>query len=105
MKGSRSIPRTVAGGFLAALVLMASPLFAMDKVVVGYQPYDTISYQVAVNQEMGFWKKYFPKGVEVEFQPALQGSIIANNLLAESNPSAAVSCRPRWRQRNPNRPT
>ena len=82
MKGSRSIPRTVVGGFLAGLVLMASPLFAMDKVVVGYQPYDTISYQVAVNQEMGFWKKYFPKGVEVEFQPALQGSIIANNLLA-----------------------
>jgi NitT/TauT family transport system substrate-binding protein len=82
MKVSRSVPWTVVMGFLAGLVLMASPLFALDKVVVGYQPYDTISYQVAVNQEMGFWKKYFPKGVEVEFQPALQGSIISNNLLA-----------------------
>jgi len=30
MKGSRSIPRTVVGGFLAGLVLMARPLFAMD---------------------------------------------------------------------------
>jgi NitT/TauT family transport system substrate-binding protein len=56
--------------------------FALDKVIVGYQPYDTISYQVAVNQELGIWKKYFPKGVTVEFQPALQGSIISNNLLA-----------------------
>jgi len=55
---------------------------ALDRVIVGYQPYDTISYQVAVNQELGIWKKYFPKGVEVEFQPALQGSIISNNLLA-----------------------
>jgi hypothetical protein len=54
MKGSRSIPWTVVAGFFVGLVLTASPLFALDKVVVGYQPYDTISYQVAVNQEMGF---------------------------------------------------
>lgn len=55
---------------------------AVEKVFVGFQPYDTISYQVAVNQELGIWKKYFPKGVTVEFEAALQGSIISNNLLA-----------------------
>ena len=66
---------------LCVAVTQGSAL-ALEKVIVGYQPYDTISYQVAVNQELGIWKKYFPKGVEVEFQPALQGSIISNNLLA-----------------------
>lgn len=52
------------------------------KIVVGWQPYDTISYQVAVIQELNLWKKYMPPGVEVTFEPALQGSIISNNLLA-----------------------
>ncbi|HTG00840.1 MAG TPA: NrtA/SsuA/CpmA family ABC transporter substrate-binding protein, partial [Nitrospirota bacterium] len=52
------------------------------KIVVGWQPYDTISYQVAIIQEMKLWKKYMPEGVEVEFEPALQGAIISNNLLA-----------------------
>ena len=66
---------------LCVAVTQGSSL-AIEKVIVGYQPYDTISYQVAVNQELGIWKKHFPKGVEVEFQPALQGSIISNNLLA-----------------------
>jgi NitT/TauT family transport system substrate-binding protein len=52
------------------------------KIVVGWQPYDTISYQVAIIQELKLWKKYMPEGVEIEFQPALQGAIISNNLLA-----------------------
>ena len=52
------------------------------KIVVGWQPYDTISYQVAIIQELKLWKKYMPEGVEIEFQPALQGAIISNNLIA-----------------------
>lgn len=52
------------------------------KIVVGWQPYDTISYQVAIIQELQLWKKYMPEGVEIEFQPALQGAIISNNLIA-----------------------
>ncbi len=37
--------------------LWGTPAMAQDKIVVGYQPYDTISYQVSVNQELGLWKK------------------------------------------------
>ncbi len=70
------------------------PAAAAEKVVVGYQPYDTISYQVAVNQELGLWKKYFPKDVELEFQPALQGSIIANNMLAGKQQIGYMSIMP-----------
>jgi len=52
------------------------------KIVVGWQPYDTISYQVAIIQELKLWKKYIPEGVDLEFEPALQGAIISNNLIA-----------------------
>lgn len=67
---------------------------AATEVVVGFQPYDTISYQVTVNQELGLWKKYFPKDVTVEFQPALQGSIIANNMLAGKQQIGYMSVMP-----------
>ena len=67
---------------------------AQEKIVVGYQPYDTISYQVSVNQELGLWKKYFPKDVEIEFQPALQGSIIVNNMLAGKQQIGYMSIMP-----------
>lgn len=77
--------RSIVWMFMAVIMCIMGAVGsapAIDKVIVGYQPYDTISYQVAVNQELGLWKKYFPKDVTVEFQPALQGSIISNNLLA-----------------------
>ena len=67
---------------------------AEEVVVVGFQPYDTISYQVSVNQELGLWKKYFPKDVTVEFQPALQGSIISNNMLAGKQQIGYMSIMP-----------
>ncbi len=67
---------------------------AQEKFIVGYQPYDTISYQVSVNQELGLWKKYFPKNVEIEFQPALQGSIIVNNMLAGKQQVGYMSIMP-----------
>ena len=68
---------------LLALVMCigASPAYA-EKFVIGFQPYDTISYQVIVNAEMGMWKKYVPAGTEFEFMPALQGTVVANNMLA-----------------------
>ena len=53
-----------------------------EKFVVGFQPYDTISYQVIVNAELGLWKKYVPTGTEFEFMPALQGTVITNSMLA-----------------------
>ena len=65
-----------------------------EEIVVGFQPYDTISYQVSVNQELGLWKKYFPKDVKIDFQPALQGSIIANNMLAGKQQIGYMSIMP-----------
>ncbi|MCL4490748.1 MAG: ABC transporter substrate-binding protein [Nitrospirae bacterium] len=73
-----------------AMTMIAAILFSVltgyaaepIKIVVGWQPYDTISYQVAIIQELKLWKKYMPEGVQVEFEPALQGAIISNNLLA-----------------------
>lgn len=53
-----------------------------EKFTIGFQPYDTISYQVIVNAELGLWKKYVPAGTEFEFMPALQGTVVANNMLA-----------------------
>ena len=52
------------------------------KLTVGYQPYDTISYSAVVIRALELWKKYLPPGSEVEFQAALQGSIIVNQMLA-----------------------
>ncbi len=80
MKKSRLL--FVLFAIMLCFISVPGAVSALDKIIVGFQPYDTISYQVAVNQELGIWKKYFPKGVEVEFLPALQGSIISNNLLA-----------------------
>jgi NitT/TauT family transport system substrate-binding protein len=57
------------------------------RLVVGYQPYDTISYSAVVIRATELWKKYLPPGSEVEFQNALQGSIIVNNMLAASRRS------------------
>lgn len=52
------------------------------QLVVGYQPYDTISYSAAVIRALELWKKYLPPGSTVEFQAGLQGSIIVNQMLA-----------------------
>ncbi|KAF3996507.1 ABC transporter substrate-binding protein [Glaciimonas immobilis] len=51
-------------------------------IVVGYQPYDTVSYSAAVIRGLALWKKFLPAGSEVEFQAGLQGSIIVNQMLA-----------------------
>ena len=35
------------------------------KLVVGYQPYDTISYSAVVIRALELWKKHLPPGSEV----------------------------------------
>ena len=78
---------------VSLLALCASPAMA-EKFVVGFQPYDTISYQVIVNAELGLWKKYVPAGTEFEFMPALQGTVIANNMLADKAQVGYMSVMP-----------
>ncbi len=52
-------------------------------ITVGYQPYDTISYSAAVIRALELWKKHLPAGSQVEFEAALQGSIIVNAMVAD----------------------
>ncbi|MDR3045494.1 MAG: ABC transporter substrate-binding protein [Desulfovibrio sp.] len=76
--------RFITGLTLCTLYALSLASTAMaEKFVVGYQPYDTISYQAIVNAELGLWKKYVPQGTEIEFQGALQGTVVANNMLAD----------------------
>ena len=76
------------------LSLFAAPAMAAQKFAIGFQPYDTISYQVIVNAELGLWKKYVPAGTEFVFEPALQGTIIANNMLANKAVAGYMSVMP-----------
>jgi NitT/TauT family transport system substrate-binding protein len=64
------------------------------KFTIGFQPYDTISYQAIVNQELGLWKKYVPKGTELVFEPAMQGTVIVNNMLADKAVAGYMSVMP-----------
>lgn len=68
----------VAGAALAIPARAADPI----NLVVGYQPYDTISYSAAVIRGKELWKKHLPPGSKVEFEAALQGSIIVNAMVA-----------------------
>lgn len=52
------------------------------QLVVGYQPYATLTWDGAVVRKKEYWKKYLPPGSTVEFQVGLQGSIIVNQMLA-----------------------
>lgn len=73
--------------WVVMLVLSLAPqgVHAADpvKLVVGYQPYDTISYSAVVIRGLELWKKYLPPGSTVEFESALQGAIIVNAMLAD----------------------
>ncbi len=52
------------------------------KLVVGYQPYATLTWDGAILRKKEFWKKYLPAGSTVEFQIGLQGAVIVNQMLA-----------------------
>lgn len=79
---------------VALFVMVFSTQALAEKFVVGFQPYDTISYQAIVNAELGLWKKYVPKGTEIEFQGALQGTVVANNMLADKAQVGYMSVMP-----------
>ncbi|MDR1777576.1 MAG: ABC transporter substrate-binding protein [Desulfovibrio sp.] len=79
---------------MLATLLSVAGAQAAQKFTIGFQPYDTISYQVIVNAELGLWKKYMPKDVELEFSPALQGTIVANNMLAGKAVAGYMSVMP-----------
>ena len=81
-------------GVTALLALVISTPALAETFVVGYQPYDTISYQVIVNEELGLWKKYVPQGSQIEFQGALQGTVIANAMLADKAQIGYMSIMP-----------
>ena len=76
--------RALAGAMMV-LGLVTQPTAAADPIslVVGYQPYDTISYSAAVIRAKQLWKKHLPPGTKVEFEAALQGSIIVNAMVAD----------------------
>ena len=69
----------VLAGFGLPAANAADPV----KLTVGYQPYDTISYSAVVIRAKELWKKYLPPGSQVEFESALQGSIIVNAMVAD----------------------
>ena len=69
---------TGIGGFHPGTSLAAEPV----KLVVGYQPYDTISYSAVVIRALEPVEEVSAAGSDVEFQNALQGSIIVNQMLA-----------------------
>lgn len=50
-------------------------------LVVGYQPYYAGAWSAVVNQGKQFWKPYLPAGSTVEFQPAMQGSVIVKDMV------------------------
>ena len=77
----RHIALTMA--VITGTVFAGTQAQAAEKLVVGYQPYDTISYSAAVIRDKELWKKYLPEGTEVEFEAALQGSVIVNAMVAD----------------------
>ena len=68
---------------MAAALIFATQASAAEKIIVGYQPFDTISYSPAVIKGKELWKKYLPAGTQVEFEAALQGSVIVNAMVAD----------------------
>lgn len=52
------------------------------KIVVGYQPYAALTWDGAVMRKKEYWRKYMPKGSDVEFQIGLAGALIVNQMLA-----------------------
>lgn len=79
----------------ALIYCLAAPLAVRaETFAIGFQPYDTISYQVIVNAELGLWKKYVPAGTQLLFEPALQGTVIANNMLADKAVAGYMSVMP-----------
>lgn len=52
------------------------------KLVVGYLPFYTEAWSVFVLHDKQLWKKYLPAGSTVEFQNAVHGAVLVNQMLA-----------------------
>lgn len=74
LKILKALPATAFVALIISIGVRGAHAAEPVKLVVGYQPYDTISYSAAVIRALDLWKKYLPAGSEVEFQNALQGS-------------------------------
>lgn len=51
-------------------------------LVIGYQPYATLTWDGAILRKKEFWKKYLPAGSTVEYQIGLTGPVIVNQMIA-----------------------
>jgi ABC-type nitrate/sulfonate/bicarbonate transport systems, periplasmic components len=80
--------------FLFSLHLCGSGLARAETFTVGYIPYDTISYNVIVNNELGLWKKYLPQGTELQFEAFITGPTLANTMLAGRTHIGYISMMP-----------
>ncbi len=76
-----------------AVLISSQPALA-EKFNVGYIPYDTISYNVIVNNELGLWKKYCPPGTEFTFEAFITGPTLANTMLAGKTQLGYISMMP-----------
>lgn len=63
-------------------------------LVVGYQPYATLTWDGAVLRKKEYWKKYLPAGSTVTFQIGLAGAIIVNQMLAGKQQVGWLSATP-----------
>ena len=83
--GETTMRLTIGKLFVAALCCAAGLAVAAEPVNItyGYHPYWTGGWNGVIIKAKELWKKYLPPGSEVEFQTALQGSIIVNQMLAD----------------------
>lgn len=77
---SPKLKKLMIGALLVCAQLTNAVATEPIRLVVGYQPYDTISYSAVVIRALELWKKYLPPGSEVVFQEAMQGTIIVNRM-------------------------
>ncbi len=80
--------------FVCIAILFSSQQSFAERFNVGYIPYDTISYNVIVNNELGLWKKYCPPGTEFTFEAFITGPTLANTMLAGKTQVGYISMMP-----------
>jgi NitT/TauT family transport system substrate-binding protein len=73
---------------VAPTATYAQPSGEVGKAInlaVGYQPYCTCNFDASALRQAQLWKKYLPKGSNVEWFEALSGALLNNNLVAGKN--------------------
>ena len=79
---------------ISAIFFFTSQTSFAERFTVGYIPYDTISYNVIVNNELGLWKKYLPPDTELSFEAFITGPTLANTMLAGKTQIGYISMMP-----------